>query len=470
MKKAWVLYSISSVLVGLFALGVYLVKFPVSTVEKDYIVKKFAKIAEKHLSIESMYRSWFGDTFAKAVYIDNLIYFSNVSFRFGDLFDFMTNENVGSFDFFAQSATLKLPVLCDNIAFLGLQTEDRVDIVTNIVESYKKEITNLVQYLGEHFERNKDIFRKNDDKLILVWLDVSEKISRRNVILNREVSKKLGRAEEFVRNFSSDVLSKAFYKSGDYSLVTQIVQSEQQKLEEEFKKLESEVSGILSKIEILNDGYRMAWDLRKQSFLNSPERYFEKYAKNILYFSSMALANYRYIPVKREIKLKDAKISITVVSNLYRLSMSGYYHHYKFVADLVLGDMWNGVIKMYTTSESGNIVKDNKVENVALSVVLYPSKEVFDEKVTVQVINGNSRKIAQTILSSEGMKKYLLSNITNMNFFLDVTLESEVYNMIGSYDLQFEKYYRGILNEVDQKVKGFEKKVNATKSRIISGI
>ncbi|MGB9621240.1 MAG: hypothetical protein ACPL4C_02235 [Brevinematia bacterium] len=450
---------------------VFFIKFPFPSTDLDYINRKLTDRLGLVFELKNVYKDVFGNVYMDVAFQPEF-YAEGVSVKYDDLLSFLSEGN--QITFTVRSNSINFTDLYLVIGYLGLNDEERFYIATNVVGEYLKKVDNATI---SNLLISKDIFYKYNDKFINAWLDVSVKITKLELGVSKKVDEVKRKVENYFNNFREEV-----YK--DYLLLSSKGQSKitsdvfVMKLDESVKNLkgklisyQKKIDDTYSKLSLLKEGYKIAWDEKTKMIKSDPQKYIQRYITVFPYYMIRKLVNYPYIEMPKILQLKNVKYSLSKSNEVIYLTLDGdvYNSSYKFHTDVSISNSyWVGILKYYNFEGNKTYIDSNK-KIVVLRYTFKPFMDTLNGDYNYEFIYSedfNITNVVYSILTNASVVDKLVKYMFSEEGFVDSFINEEIDNLFRSYTLQYEKYRQGILKDIEELRKAFYLEVEKEKIKL----
>lgn len=469
MKKVTIIVIL--ILLALVVALSLMIRFPVSSTTVSYINEKLVNLVGIGINIRNVTTGLLGMTIEEVSYVPDF-YAKDVSIDYEKLISFFEGKT-NSITFFVSSNSFDFASFSKVIPTLGIEEEIRVEVATNLLPIYIDKIGNRISNLIENYEKDKSILLKYPEKFTSYWLDASYEISKVSLELSREVSKRKQEIYKILKDFENEVPKEYFELVSKNKINTPshiFTKNFDQKLKEvrdNITNYEKEIDSISSKISLLNEGYKIAWDERVKMIKQNPESYFKRYISLFPYYLAREIANYKFIDLPDRLNIKNVTYTFTKESEGKKVKIEGFMLEGRkvFTEFFVTNESntWNGIIKITKTSKDTTKIKNGKVEDLVCNFSFTPVSSLSG-KLEIQIIPEIDKKeLLYKTLTNETVINEILNRMTKVENLIDILLSAEVDNLLRSYKDQYKRYYNGILKDSDKVVLDFKKYVEKAK-------
>jgi hypothetical protein len=366
MKKVTIIVIL--ILLALVVVLSLMIRFPVSSTTVSYINEKLVNLVGIGINIRNVTTGLLGMTIEEVSYVPDF-YAKDVSIDYEKLVSFFEGKT-NSITFFVSSNSFDFASFSKVIPILGIEEEIRVEVATNLLPIYVDKIGNRISNLTENYEKDKSILLKYPEKFTSYWLDASYEISKVSLELSREVSKRKQEIYKILKDFENEVPKEYFELVSKNKINTPshiFAKNFDKKLKEvrdNITNYEKEIDSISSKISLLNEGYKIAWDEKAKMIKQNPESYFKRYISLFPYYLAREIANYKFIDLPDRLNIKNVTYTFTKESKGKKVKIEGFMLDGRkvFTEFFVTNESntWNGIIKITKTSKDTTTTKNGK--------------------------------------------------------------------------------------------------------------
>ncbi|MCX8096070.1 MAG: hypothetical protein N3D81_01070 [Spirochaetes bacterium] len=475
MKKLIIIGVVITILIIIFTI-IWFIRLPVGSTETDYMNKRLGKNLNLSLNVNNLKRDLFGNIIAEEVSYLPEFYGNYCIARYDDLIGFL-EVSTNNITFTIHSNSINLSELSKIIASLGLSYEERFSISTNVIELYLVEVssntfTNLVE---NGVLKSKDIFYKHTDKLTSAWVDISVEISKLELGISKSVDEVKKGMEDLLNKFRDDVYSYYIKQSsakgvskGINEFITEL-DREIQNLKSNLIDYQKRVDEEYSKLRILREGYKTAWDQKIEILKKNPQKYVDLFILNFPVYLLERLERYRFINVPQVLTLKNASYTLSTTNNNIEISIHGDIYtggKFRFV-----GGISNGT--WYGTANFEGIESKVNISSFSVDFEFEPFMDTLNGEYRYRFITDpkfNLTNLIYNFLTNKQNIKKILEEITSEEGFVTSLIDNEVERIATSYKIQFERYKENILRNINNLKSLYEKEVENSKQKLKKSI
>ena len=451
------------------------IRIPVGSTTTSYINEKIVKLVGIGVNIKNITTGLIGMRIEELSYAPDF-YAKDIRVDYNEFIMFFEGKN-NSITFLVSSNSFDFSSFSKEISTLGIEEEIGINVATNLLPTYIDKIDYRISNLIRSYEQNKDILLKYPEKFTTYWLDASYEISKMSLELNKEVSKRKQKIYKLLKDFENEV-PKEYFKLANKGKAKEpsyvFAKNFDKKLAEiraSITNYEKEIDNILSKISLLNEGYKIAWEEKTKMIKQKPESYFQRYISTFPYYLAMELANYKFIDLPDRLNMKNVSYTFRKESEGMTVKIEGHMlDGRKVYAEFKTSDQdktWKGILKILKTKSETTTIKDGKAENLVLHFSFTPISSLSGEIKVQLVPEINKYELLYNTLTNETVINKILTKMTDLENIIDIILTAEVDNLLRSYKEQYKRYYNGILKDVDKVVLSFEKHIQKSKEEIL---
>jgi|GEM_PF-3587549 len=475
MKKNIIISLVVVASLILITAIVLIFRLPVGSTTVSYINEKLVKLVGIGVNIKNVTTGPLGTKIEEISYIPDF-YAKDVSVDYDELVSFFEGKT-NSTTFFVSSNSFDFSSFSKVISVLGIEENIRIEVATNLLPFYINKVSNKISNLIVRYEKDKSILLKDPEKFTMYWLDASYEISKMSLGLNREVNERKQKIYKILKDFENEVpkeyfelVSKGKAKHPSY-VFAKMFDQKLAEIRNNITNYEKKIDSISSKISLLNEGYKMAWDERTKMIKQDPESYFKRYISLFPYYLARELANYKFINLPDRLNMKSVKYTFTKENEGTEVEIEGYmFDGRKVISKFFVTNQintWNGIIKITRSDKDTTTIKNGKVEDLLCNFSFTPVSSLSGE-LNIQVIpETNKYELLYNTLTNTLVIDEVLNNMTKVENLLNIILGTEVDNLLRSYKEQYKRYNDGILKDVDKVVLDFKKYVEKSKSELL---
>ncbi|MCX8029107.1 MAG: hypothetical protein N2712_03835 [Brevinematales bacterium] len=450
------------------------VRVPLSSVEQSYINDKILRIFNISFLMSKPSRDIFGNLLFEEISYKPEFYLGGITTDYESFMRFIKQEtNVILLK--AISNTFNFSELSKIIGRLGLTDEDMFEISTNVLNLYIDKISehsfdSLIMG-GEAVDKN--IFYNHSEKFINGWVDASAEISEMEISISKEIDTIKKEMENLINNFREETYSyyvnvsrsKRNIKSID--IFIKELDGEIKYLKSELTSHQKRIDDIFSKLSILREGYKIAWDEKVNIIKKNPEKYISRYISDFPIYVIRKLMKYNLLGIPEVMYVKDVEYRIVHSNNTFIINVIGKWNDNDFKFDgFFSNSVWGGTVKL------GNIERNLGIDNIEATFSVIPFADTLggEYKYNVKVEGGDRKNIFKTLFTNQNFVEKVISELTSEKGFVSMFVEEEVDNLLRSYKEQFDRYKVGIIKDTRKIFDNFRIKVEKSKIKLKKSI
>lgn len=475
MRKLVIISVVITILIIIFTI-IWFIKLPVGSTETDYVNKRLGKSLNLSLNVNNLKRDLFGNIIAEEVSYLPEFYGDYCIARYDNLIGFLEGST-NSITFTVRSNSINLLELSRIIASLGLSHEEMFSISTNVIKIYLDEVssntfTNLIE---NGVLKNKDIFYKYADKLTSAWVDVSVEISKLELGISKSVDEVKKGMEDILNKFRDDMYSYYIKQSSAKGVPKRIdefiteLDREIQNLKSNLIEYQKRVDEEYSKLRILREGYKTAWDQKIEILKKNPQKYVDLFILNFPVYLLERLERYRFINVPQVLTLRNASYTLSTKNNNIEISIYGDIYtggRFRFVG-IISNGTWYGIANF---------------EGIESKVGVSSFSVDFEFEPFMDTLNGEYRcrfiadlkfsptNLIYNFLTNKQNIRKILEEVTSEEGFVASLIDNEVERIITSYKSQFERYKENILRNINKIKTLYEREVENSRQKLKKSI
>lgn len=463
---------VSGVVVLVFVVGgIFLfLRFPLSSTDLDYITKKFGNIVKMPFSFRKGAKDLRGNVFFEEVSYLPEFYGKEVRVSSDNLFLFLEGRtNTVSFYIFSNS--INFQDISEIVGRLGLSEDEMFELITNTMDKYLSKISlkSFSNLVVDGKIKNRDIFYTYSEVFTREWLDLSVRISRLELEISREVDRVKKEIENYFESFRSQVYSKYIedyskgYVTMSSEVFVEVLEREVSKLREVFLKYLKKVDEVYSRLSLLKEGYKTAWDARVEMLKKNPDKYLERYISEFPIYLIRKLVDYNFLGIPRILTFRDSHYTLTCVQDGVikiegkgkffeggEIEFKGIFSNSTLVGNAYFRNLRNGKLRDVRVEFRGDLVGDS-----------------LSGKYECRVdVGRDNREFVASVLRDERFIDEILKSLTSEEGFVSVFVVQEGDNLFKSYYEQYKRYRNGILEDINKLRENFRKEVEKFKQKL----
>lgn len=458
------------IVVASFASLLFL-KFPFPSTDLDYLNKKLVEKLGLTFEVKNAYKDIFGNVFLDVSYLPEF-YASKVKIKYDDLFSFLLSGE--KISFYCESNSINFADLSVIIGYLGLSDEERFTIATNVVNYYMNTISNTSI---SNLLVDRDVFYKYSDKFINAFVDVSVKMTKMELEVSKDVDKIKKDMEQYFYNFREDSYKEYLLLSsrGNVRVSSDVfiknLDSSVKDLKNKLISYHKKVDDVFSKLSLLKEGYKIAWDERVKMIKSEPQKYIDRYVMFFPYYLTRMLIRYYYVDVPKVLHLRDVEYTLSSSNGIIYFTLEGkeFNSNCRVFADVVVSNgIWDGIVKYYN-SDGNETYLDSGKKVVLVKYVFKPFMDTLNGEYKCKFIystNFNFTNFVYSTLTNISVVGKVINYMFSEEGFVDSFINEEVDNLFRSYSSQYERYKKGILEDVNKLKKEFYLEVEKEKIKL----
>ncbi|MFN4244949.1 MAG: hypothetical protein ACK4F9_02225 [Brevinematia bacterium] len=471
MKRGFLILIVLFSIVLLFIIFVTSVRFPLGSTDLDYIVRKSGELLSLNFSVLNASRDIGGRIFFEEVSYLPEFYGKLFVSDYDELVNFLSGRT-NYFSFSLKSNFINFRELSESMKSLGLSYDEIFNIVTNFLSLYldKISIESFSNFIEDGKVKDRDLFYRHSDYMISSWLNVSTKISKMELKISEYVDRTKKNMENYFNSFRQsayieyiDAFSKGktSVSADDFVKFLDDVIAKSKGILVEYQK---KVDDIYSKLSVLREGYKLAWDQRVEMFKKDPDKYVSRYVSNFPYFLIKKLVNYNFLSIPSDLNLKDSRYGILVSNNIVFVELEGKLFgggNFKFKGffsnENLVGEVELGGLRNYSGVDKISAQFRGK---------LFMDTLGGEYEYTIDLGGKLAKDIVISVVTNYNVVEKVLKELTSENGFISIFIEEENDNLFRSYSEQYKRYELGIIKDVYNVYKEFLVKLEKEKMKL----